>query len=340
MNTRMRVVAVSKPGAKLELVERDIPAPGSGQVRVRVHACGICHSDVLTAQGLWPGIQYPRVPGHEVAGVVDEVGPNVPEWKKGDRAGIGWFGGSCGYCDRCRKGDYLTCPNDFKVTGISYDGGYADYVVAPWNVLARIPDRMDFTDAAPLMDAGLTTFNPLRHSGAKPGELVAILGIGGLGHLGVQFAAKMGFDTVAIARGQDKSPLARELGARVYIDSKATDPAAELQKLGGAKVILATVTNGDAMAAVIGGLGPDGKLIIVGAPPEPLPVSALSLIMARRSIMGWPSGTSTDSQETLKFAQQAGVKPRVELFPLEEAQAAYDRMLSGEARFRVVMTTA
>jgi D-arabinose 1-dehydrogenase-like Zn-dependent alcohol dehydrogenase len=337
-NTRMRAFPFVKPGAKLELVERDVPNPGSGQVRVRVHACGICHSDVLTAQGLLPGIQYPRIPGHEVAGVVDAVGEGVPEWKKGDRAGIGWFGGSCGYCDRCRKGDYLTCRNDFQITGISYDGGYADYVVAPWNVLAHIPDGMEFTDAAPLMDAGLTTFNPLRHSGAMPGDLVAILGIGGLGHLGIQFASRMGFDTVAIARGADKSALARELGARVYIDSKASDPVAELQKLGGAKVILATVTNADAMAAVIPGLGPEGKLIIVGAPPEPLSTSVFPLIMGRRSIMGWPSGTSSDSQETLKFAQQAGVRPRVELFPLNEAQAAYDRMLSGEARFRVVLT--
>jgi D-arabinose 1-dehydrogenase-like Zn-dependent alcohol dehydrogenase len=337
-NAKMRAFAFAKPGSKLERVERDIPNPSPGQVRVRVHASGICHSDVLVEHGLMP-IQYPRVPGHEIAGVVDAVGEGVPEWKKGDRAGIGWFGGSCGYCDRCRKGDYLTCRNDFQITGISYDGGYADYVIAPWNVLAHLPDGMEFTDAAPLMDAGLTTFNPLRHSGAMPGDLVAILGIGGLGHLGIQFASKMGFDTVAIARGADKSPLARELGARVYIDSKATDPVAELQKLGGAKVILATVTNADAMAAVIPGLGPEGKLIVVGAPPEPLSTSVFPLIMGRRSIMGWPSGTSSDSQETLKFAQQAGVKPRVELFGLDEAQAAYDRMLSGEARFRVVMTT-
>jgi len=335
---KMRAFPFAKPGAKLELVERDIPDPGPGQVRVRVEACGICHSDVLTAQGLFPGIQYPRVPGHEIAGVVDALGPEVPEWKKGDRVGIGWHGGHCGHCDRCRRGDYLTCRNDFRITGISFDGGYADYVVAPWSVLARIPDGMAATDAAPLMDAGVTTFNPLRHSGARPGDLVAIVGIGGLGHLGIQFAAKMGFDTVAIGRGADKGPLARELGARIYIDNKTQDPAAELQKLGGARVILATATNADAMTAVIGGLGPDGQLIIAGAPSEPLSVSALPLIFGRRSISGWPSGTSLDSQECLRFAKQMGVRPRIELFPLDEAAAAYDRMMSGDARFRVVLT--
>ena len=335
---KMRAFPFAKPGAKLELVERDIPDPEPGQVRVRVEACGICHSDVLTAQGLFPGIQYPRVPGHEIAGVVDALGPEVPEWKKGDRVGIGWHGGHCGHCDRCRRGDYLTCRNDFRITGISFDGGYADYVVAPWSVLARIPDGMAATDAAPLMDAGVTTFNPLRHSGARPGDLVAIVGIGGLGHLGIQFAAKMGFDTVAIGRGADKGPLARELGARIYIDNKTQDPAAELQKLGGARVILATATNADAMTAVIGGLGPDGQLIIAGAPSEPLSVSALPLIFGRRSISGWPSGTALDSQECLRFAKQMGVRPRIEVFPLDEAAAAYDRMMSGDARFRVVMT--
>jgi D-arabinose 1-dehydrogenase-like Zn-dependent alcohol dehydrogenase len=334
----MRAVPVSKAGATLEVVERDIPAPGPDQVRLRVEACGICHSDVLTKEGYWPGIQYPRVPGHEVAGVVDATGADVPEWKPGDRAGIGWHGGHCGYCDRCRRSDYLTCRNGFQITGISYDGGYADYIVAPWTVLAHIPKELTFAEAAPLMDAGVTTFNPLRHSGARPGELVAILGIGGLGHLGVQFAAKMGFDTVAIARGKDKQPLARELGARVYIDTKAQDPAAELQKLGGARVVLATVTNADAMSAVIGGLGPEGKLIAVGAPQEPMKVPVLALIGGRRSIQGWPSGTSLDSEETLQFAAQAGVRPRNELFPLDRAPEAYDRMMSGDARFRVVLT--
>ena len=337
--TKMRAVAVSSPG-KLESLERDIPRPGPGQVRVRVEACGICHSDVLTVQGIWPGIELPRVPGHEVAGVVDAIGADVPEWKPGDRAGIGWYGGSCGHCDRCRRGDPLTCRIDFQVTGIHFDGGYADYVVAPWQVLARIPDGLSAEEAAPLMDAGVTTFNPLRHSGAMPGDLVAILGIGGLGHLGIQFAAKMGFDTVAIGRGADKSVLAREMGARIYIDNKTQDPVAELQKLGGAKVILATATDASAMAAVIGGLGPEGRLIVAGAPAEPMSVPVLPLILGRRSISGWPSGTSLDSQECLEFAKQMGVRPRIELFHLDEAPAAYARMLSGEARFRVVLTTS
>jgi len=335
----MRAVQVPGANQPFQRVEREIPAPGPGQVRVRVEACGVCHSDVLTKEGLWPGIAYPRVPGHEIAGKVDAIGPDVPLWKTGDRVGIGWHGGHCGYCDSCRRGDYLTCRNGLKVTGIAFDGGYADYVVAPWEVLARIPDGLTAAEAAPLMDAGVTTFNPLRSSGARPGDLVAILGIGGLGHLGVQFASKMGFDTVAIARGADKASLAKELGARVYIDSQAQDPAAELTKLGGAKVILATVTNGAAMAAVIGGLGPDGRLIVVGAPPDPLPVSALALILERRSVGGWPSGRSIDSEDTMKFAAQAGVRSKNEIFPLDRAAEAYDRMLSGDARFRVVLTT-
>ncbi len=333
--------AVQVPGAKqaFRTVEREVPAPGAGHVRLRVEACGVCHSDVLTKEGLWPGIAYPRVPGHEIAGTVDAIGAEVPLWKTGDRAGIGWHGGHCGYCDSCRRGDFLTCRNGLQVTGIAYDGGYADYLVAPWQVLARIPEGLTAADAAPLMCAGVTTFNPLRHSGALAGDLVAVLGIGGLGHLGVQFAAKMGFDTVAIARGRDKEALAKALGARVYIDSQAQDPAAELAKLGGARVILATVTNGAAMAAVIGGLGPDGKLIIVGAPPDPLPVPAYTLISDRRSVSGWPSGRSIDSEDTMNFAARMGIRSKNELFPLDQAAAAYDRMMSGEARFRVVLTT-
>ena len=336
---KMRAFAVTKAGGPFQKLERDVPEPGPGFVRVRVKASGICHSDVLTKEGLYPGITYPRVPGHEVAGVVDAIGPGVPEWKAGDRAGIGWLGGFCGHCDRCRRADYLTCRNDFQITGISFDGGYADYVVARWEVLARIPDGLPFDEAAPLMDAGVTTFNPLRHSGAMPGDVVAILGIGGLGHLGVQFAAKMGFDTVAIGRGADKGPLARELGARLYIDNESQDPVAELQKLGGARVILATATEAAAMAAIVGGLGPDGRLIIAGAPSEPMQISALPLIFGRRSISGWPSGNSVDSEACLKFAAQAGVHPRIELYPLEKAAEAYDRMMSGKARFRVVLTT-
>lgn len=334
----MRTFSVSKPAAKLELVERDVPEPGPGQVRLRVEACGVCHSDVLTAQGLWPGITYPRVPGHEIAGVVDAVGADVPAWKRGDRAGIGWHGGHCGHCDRCRRGDYLTCRNGLLIPGIAYDGGYADCVVAPWVALARIPDGLTAAEAAPLMCAGITTFNPLRHSGALAGDVVAILGIGGLGHLGVQFASKMGFHTVAIARGKDKSPLARELGASVYIDSREQDPAAELQKLGGARIILATVTNAEAMTAVIGGLGPDGKLIIVGVSPEPLSVGVGPLIGGRLSLAGWPSGRSIDSEDTMAFAARTGVRSRNELFPLDRAAEGYERMMSGDARFRVVLT--
>ncbi len=335
----MRAFQVPGAGQPFQAVERDVSEPGPGLVRLRVEACGVCHSDVLTKEGLFPGIAYPRVPGHEIAGTVDAIGSDVPAWNRGDRAGIGWHGGHCGYCDSCRRGDYLTCRNGLRVTGIAFDGGYADYVVAPWQVLARIPDALTAAEAAPLMCAGVTTFNPLRHSGALAGDLVAILGIGGLGHLGVQFAAKMGFDTVAIARGADKAPLAKELGARVYIDSRAQDPAAELTKLGGARVILATVTNGAAMAAVIGGLGPDGKLIVVGAPPDPLPVPALALIGERRSVAGWPSGRSIDSEDTMAFAARMGVRSGNELFPLDRAAEAYDRMLSGKARFRVVLTT-
>jgi len=336
---KMRAVQVSKAGGALEMVEREVPVPGPGFVRVRIDASGICHSDVLTKEGLWPGLALPRVPGHEIAGVVDAVGPGASAWSAGDRVGIGWHGGHCGICDSCRRGDFLLCRVGTPVPGIAYDGGYADYVVAPAVALARIPDGLTAIEAAPLMCAGVTTFNPLRNSGARAGDLVAVLGIGGLGHLGVQFAAKMGFDTVAIARGKDKEPLARELGARHYIDSQTQDPAAELAKLGGARVILATVTSAPAMTAVLGGLGPEGKLIVVGAPPEPLQVPAGVLIFGRRSVAGWPSGRSIDSQDTMAFAALTGVRSRNEIFPLDRAAAAYDRMMSGDARFRVVMTT-
>jgi len=334
---KMRAVQVSRAGGPLELVEKEIPSPPPGYVRVKVAANGICHSDVITKEGTMP-IQYPRVPGHEVAGVVDAVGDGVTWWKPGDRVGIGWHGGHCGHCDSCRRGDFLTCLVAFQVTGIHYDGGYADYVIAPAAVLARIPDSLSFTDAAPLMDAGATTFNALRFSGAHAGDLVAVLGIGGLGHLGVQWAAKMGFDTVAIARGADKEPLAKQLGARVYVDSTRQDPAAELQRLGGARLVLATVTNADAMTATIGGLGPNGELLVVGAPPQPLQVSAYPLIMGRRAVAGWPSGRAVESEDTMKFAALQGVRPMTELYPLERATEAYDRMMSGEARFRVVLT--
>jgi D-arabinose 1-dehydrogenase-like Zn-dependent alcohol dehydrogenase len=334
----MRAVQVGKPGGPLELVEREIPKPGPGMVRVRVEANGICHSDVLTKEGLMPGIAYPRVPGHEVAGVLDEIGEGVAGWKKGDRVGIGWHGGHCGQCDQCRRGNFRFCLVSPLVTGISYDGGYADYVIAPAVALARIPEGLSAIEASPLMDAGVTTFMGLRHTGAQAGDLVAVLGVGGLGHLGVQFAAKMGFDTVAIARGADKEPFVKKLGARVYIDSEKQDPAAELTRMGGARAILATVTSGAAMTAVLGGLGVDGRLEIVGAPPDPLQVPAYLLISGRRSVAGWASGRPIDSEDTMAFAVRMGVRSMNEPFPLERAAEAYDRMMSGKARFRVVLT--
>ncbi len=335
---KMRAVQVSRAGGPLELVEREIPAPGPATVRVRVEANGICHSDVLTKEGLLPGIVYPRVPGHEIAGVVDEVGEGVAGWTKGDRVGIGWHGGHCGHCESCRRGDFLTCRISPLISGISFDGGYEDYVVAPAVALARIPEGLTAVEAAPLMDAGVTTFMGLRHSGARPGDLVAILGVGGLGHLGVQFAAKMGFDTVAIARGADKEEFVHKLGARVYIDSEKQDPAAELTRLGGARAILATATSGAAMTAVMGGLGVDGRLVVVGVPQDPLQVPAAFLIFGRHSIAGWASGRSIDSEETMAFAVRTGVRSMNEPYPLDRAAEAYDRMLSGKARFRVVLT--
>jgi D-arabinose 1-dehydrogenase-like Zn-dependent alcohol dehydrogenase len=335
---KMRAVQVTRAGGPLELVEREIPSPGPGQVRVRVEANGICHSDVLTKEGLFPGIAYPRVPGHEVAGVVDAVGDNVEGWTKGDRVGIGWHGGHCGRCDQCRRGNFRFCILSPLITGISYDGGYADYVIAPAVALARIPDGLSFVEAAPLMDAGVTTFMGLRHSGAQAGELVAVLGVGGLGHLGVQFASKMGFDTVAIARGADKEEFVKKLGARVYIDNEKQDAAAELTKMGGARAILATATSGAAMTAVLGGLGVDGVLEVVGAPPDPLQVPTYLLISGRRSVAGWASGRPIDSEDTMKFAVQTGVRSMNEPYPLDRAAEAYDRMMSGNARFRVVLT--
>lgn len=334
----MRAVQVAYPNGPLELVEREIPAPGAGAVRVKVQACGICHSDSLTKEGTFPGVQYPRVPGHEIAGVIDAVGAGVTGWTPGRRVGVGWHGGHCGYCESCRRGDFVTCQVAPQVPGITYDGGYADYAIVPAGALAAIPEELSSVEVGPLMCAGITTFNSLRHSGARPGDTVAILGLGGLGHLGVQFAAKMGFNTVAIARGEDKQPLARQLGAHHYIDSQAHDPATELMKLGGAKVILATATSGKAMNAVLGGLGIDGKLVVLGV-GEPLEVPPLLLIGGRRSVMGWPSGRSIDSEDTLGFSALTGVRSMNELFPLERAAEAYERMMSGKARFRVVLTT-
>ncbi len=332
-----RAVQVPQPGAPLELVERELQEPGRNQVRVTVQACGVCHSDTITTFGVMP-IEYPRVPGHEIAGVVDAVGEGVEDVKPGDRVGVGWFGGSCFRCDPCRRGDFITCEN-LKIAGVSYDGGYAESVVVPLDALARIPDDVAAEEAAPLLCAGITTFNALRRSVARPGDVVAVLGVGGLGHLGVQYAARMGFHTVAIARGADKAPLARELGAHVYVDSTAQDIAAELMKLGGAKVILSTVTHAPTMTAAIDGLGPRGQLLVVGVDPEPIQASSAALIGGSRQVIGHASGTSKDSEDTLGFSVLTAVAPRIETYPLEEAQAGYDRMMSGDARFRVVLTT-
>jgi D-arabinose 1-dehydrogenase-like Zn-dependent alcohol dehydrogenase len=333
----MIAITVPKPKGGWKQETRDIPKPGNGDVRVRVKACGVCHSDVFVQEGVWPGIQYPRIPGHEVAGIVDEVGHGVTQWQVGQRVGVGWHAWHCLSCDNCRRSDHFACQTGAQVTGISFDGGYADYLVTPATALARVPAQLPAPDAAPLMCAGVTTFNALRNSGARPGDLVAVLGLGGLGHLGVQYAARMGFRTAAIARGKDKEPLARQLGAAHYIDSQAADPAAELAKLGGAKVVLATVTHGPAMSATVGGLAPRGRLMVLGA-AESLETSPFLLIGGRRSVEGWYAGTSIDSEDTLAFSVQSGVRSMNEVYPLERAAEAYDRMMSGKARFRVVLT--
>jgi D-arabinose 1-dehydrogenase-like Zn-dependent alcohol dehydrogenase len=335
---KARYVQVDKAGAPLNVVTRDVPEPGAGEVRVQIEACGVCHSDSVTVAGLFPIVTYPRVPGHEIVGRVDAVGANVPQWKSGQRVGIGWYGGHCGRCEPCRRGDLVACQNPL-IPGVTYDGGYADYVVVPAQALAAVPDSLKSADAAPLLCAGITTFNALRNSGAKPPDTVAILGLGGLGHLGVQFAAKLGFNTVAIARGNDKKKFAHDLGARHYIDSTTEDVAAVLQRLGGARVILATVTDADAMSSAIGGLGYRGEFVIVGVPAKPIQVSVPGLVLQRQSIHGWPSGTSIDSEDTLRFSDMTGVLPIIEKYPLERAPEAYDRMMSGKARFRIVLET-
>src|SRR6266536_490127 len=333
----IKVAQVSNPGADFQIVEREIPMPGVAQVRIKVQACGVCHSDVLTKEGAWPGIQYPRVPGHEVAGIIDELGAGVFEWKKGQRVGVGWHGGQDGTCLACRRGDFRNCRN-LKISGISYDGGYQQYMVAPVEALAAIPDSLSDADAAPLLCAGVTTYNALRHSGALPGDLVAVQGIGGLGHLGIQFANKFGYKVAAISRGSENAALAKKLGASVYIDSKATNAAQELQKMGGAQVILATAPNSKAMSELIDGLGPNGKLMVVGATFDPIEVTPVQLITGSRTIQGWSSGTPTDSEDTLRFAELTGVRPMIETYPLEKAAEAYARMISGDAQFRVVLT--
>ena len=334
---QMTAVQISRPGAPFEVVKREVPEPGPNQVRIKVDACGVCHSDVFVKEGHWPGLQYPRVAGHEVAGVIDEVGPGVTTWKKGQRVGVGWHGRHCGHCVPCRRGDFIACQN-LRITGFSDDGGYAQYMIASSDALALIPDSLMPIMAAPILCAGITTFNSLRHSGTVAGDLVAVHGLGGLGHLGVQFASKMGYRTVAIGRGKDKEPLAVKLGASLYLDADAVNVAKELASLGGASVILATAPNSKAMSDLIDGLGVGGKLIVVGAAADPISVTPIQLIGQRRSIQGWPSGTARDSEETLNFCALSGIRPMVETFPLEQAAAAYDRMLSGKARFRVVLT--
>jgi alcohol dehydrogenase len=334
--SKMRAMVVRRGGDKLQMEERDLPRPGLHEVRVKVQACGVCHSDASTIDGHMPGIVYPRIPGHEVIGVIDELGPGVEGWEVGARVGVGWSPGSCGYCGNCRRGNSFACENIHGATGVSRDGGYATHMLALASALAHVPDAMDAVESAPLLCAGITTFNALRHSGAGPGDLVAIHGVGGLGHLGIQFAAKQGFRTVAINRGRDKEALARSLGAEHYIDSAATDPAAALQALGGAKAILATVTNADAMQAIAGGLGVNGTMMVIGAVGA-LTVDSLDLLRKRAAVRGWYSGTSVDSEDTLAFSQTNGVASMNEIFPLEQAQAAYDRMMSGKARFRVVL---
>src|SRR6266446_302337 len=337
MNNKMKAAQLGKPGGDFELVERDIPEPGPGQVRVKVEACGICHSDLFVKEGLWPGLQYPRVPGHEIGGRVDAVGDNVIEWKKGQRVGVGWHGGHCFVCAQCKRGDFAMCINR-KVTGFDFDGGYAEYMIAPAAVLAAIPDELPAEEAGPFMCAGVTVYNALRHSGARGGEVVAVHGIGGLGHLGIQYARQMGFKTVAVGRGRDKESLARKLGAHHYIDSSATDVVTELQKLGGASVILATAPNAQSISALVDGLAAGGKLVMPAAPTEPLMINPMSLFLQRRSVLGWYSGTAKDSQDTLEFSALTGVHPMIEKYPLGRVAEAYEQMHSGKVRFRVVLT--
>src|SRR5882724_11408934 len=333
----MKAVQVSKAGGNFEVVERPHPEPGRAQVRIKVEACGVCHSDAVVKESGFPGLQYPRIPGHEIAGRIDAVGSDVTQWKPGQRVGVGWHGGHCFTCDPCRRGQFILCKFE-KLTGISFDGGYAEYVVVPAEAVAAMPDDLPADEAAPLLCAGITVFNSLRNSGARAGDLVAVQGIGGLGHLGIQYARQMGFRTVAIGRGGDKEPLAKKLGAHNYIDTAASEPAAALQALGGANVILATAPDSKAISALVDGLGPDGKLVIVGAGPEPLAITPLQLILSRRTVRGWPSGTAKDSEDTLQFGLLSAVRPMIERYPLEKAAEAYDQMISGRVRFRVVLT--
>ncbi len=336
---RMKAVQISKPGGNFELVERNIPEPARGQVRVKVEACGICHSDALVKEGHWPGIQYPRVPGHEIAGRIDAVGDGVTQWSPGQRVGVGWHGGHCFICEPCRRGDFTLCRNG-KITAITRDGGYAEYMISPAEAVAAIPDDLPAAEAAPLLCAGITVYNALRNSGARSGDLVAVQGIGGLGHLGIQYARQMGFRTIAIGRGADKQPLARKLGAHDYIDSAVGNSSEALQKLGGARVILATAPDSKSMSALIDGIAPGGKMMIVGAGLESLTVTPLQLLGQRRDLQGWPSGSAIDWEDTMNFSILTGVRPMIETYPLEKAAEAYQQMTSGKARFRVVLTIA
>lgn len=333
----MKAVQVGKAKGDWELVERPIPTPGPGQVRIKVEACGVCHSDLLVKDGIWPGLQFPRIPGHEIAGLIDALGAGVTAWRQGQRVGVGWHGGHCFQCEPCRRGDFILCRSG-RITGISHDGGYAEYMVSPAEAVAAMPEELAATEAAPLLCAGITVFNALRNSGARGGDLVAVQGVGGLGHLGIQYAQRMGFATVAIARGKDKQPLAQKLGARHYVDSAAEAPGEALQKLGGARIILATAPDAKSISALVGGLAPSGKLVVVGAAMEPLTISALDLIGGRRAVQGWPSGTAIDSEDTLRFSALCGVRPMIETFPLQRAAEAYERMLNGKVRFRSVIT--
>lgn len=335
----MKAVQISKPGGNFEVVDRPIPEPGPRQVRIKVEACGICHSDTLVKEGLWPGLQYPRVPGHEIAGRVDKLGPDVTLWKQGQRVGVGWHGGHCFECEPCRRGDFVLCQRQ-KITGIHFDGGYADYMIAPAEAVAAMPDDLPSDEAAPLLCAGITVYNSLRNAGARAGDLVAVQGIGGLGHLGIQYARQMGFRTVAIGRGADKQALAKKLGAHQYIDTEAGSPAEALQKLGGAKVVLATAPDSKAMSALIEGVVSGGKLLVVGAGSDPLTITPLQLISGRKAIQGWPSGTPRDSEDTLLYSALTGVRPMIERYPLGKAAEGYQQMISGKARFRVVLTIA
>lgn len=333
----MKVAQIPKPGADFEIVEREIPKPSVGQVRIKVKACGVCHSDLFTKDGSWPGIEYPRAPGHEVAGIIDELGEGVSAWKKGQRVGVGWHGGQDNTCPSCRRGDFRNCRN-VKIPGISYDGGYQQYMVAPVEALVPIPEALTDVEAAPLLCAGITTYNALRHSGAMPGDLVAVLGIGGLGHLGVQFANKFGYKVAAIGRGSESGALAKKLGASVYIDNKVTNATEALQKMGGARVILGTAPSSKAMSELFDGLAPNGKLMVIGVESDPIQVTPVQLVTGSRTIQGWAAGTAADSEDTLHFAELTGVRPMIETYPLEKAAEAYARMISGKAEFRVVLT--